>query len=385
MDKIAGQAAAIPPPVIVMNFLATQHRHSLIPQSPLTDARQEYFQDSANFKRSLFQLFQQKLSAFTAQSSEPLPYKQLRQKLDQDLDIQAAHQRRQTLQDQLWQITLDDTEADSAHLTQAFEQQQQGKGQLELNLDCVIPNHQTERDIHRMPGGYLSQAEPPYLTGALYDHGVFLYGQGWLGPLNDQLAQIIVQQVLQTHYPQLNPTKILDMGCSVGHSTLPYTDVFPDAQVWGIDVSPSLLQYAIARSRSLDKAVTFAQQNAEQTDFADNSFDLIVSHILFHEIPGSARKQIFVESYRLLKPAGVMVHLDGKLFLDSGNPLARYFRDTEVWANSEPFLGSSAFADFVPYGQAAGFAADHFHCRYLPENGDTSQARWIAFCGEKPA
>ena len=50
------------------------------------------------------------------------------------------------------------------------------------------------------------------------------------------------------------------MGCSVGHSTLPYVSEYPDAEVWGIDLGASLLRYASARAKALDKKVNFAQQ-----------------------------------------------------------------------------------------------------------------------------
>jgi spermidine synthase len=100
-----------------------------------------------------------------------------------------------------------------------------------------------------------------------------------------------------------------------------------------------------------------------------------------------SRKRVFAESYRLLKPGGIMVHLKSTLFLEPSTLAARYFRDTEVWTNSEPYLASSKFEDFSTYALEAGFAPEEFHVHYTPgyyatQKGNTN-AGWVAFCGVK--
>ena len=220
------------------------------------------------------------------------------------------------MQDRLWAKTLADIELDRQRLESAYNRHRTGAGGLELNPTLELPLHQRKAHIHRMPGGYLQDIEDdPLGTGMLYDHGVFLYGYGWFGPLNDELGHTLIHHVLREHYPEFQPDTILDLGCSVGHSTLPYASAYPDATVWGVDLGASLVRYAISRARALNQTVYFAQQNAERTDFADGSFDLVVSHILLHEIPNIARKRVFAESYRLLKPGGMMVHMESQLFL----------------------------------------------------------------------
>lgn len=373
-------------------FLCPQYRHALIPQahSPADDLA--LAAEVKDFRASMFQLFGQKTGEIVAahgnEHNQDKVYFKIRQALDDCPEIAATHYRRGELQDRLWAMVLTEIEADRQRLESVYASHQQGKGGLELNSQLEVPAHQRKTNIHRMPGGYLQDPEEDSFTsGLLYDHGVFLYGRGWLGPLNDELGQTLIHHVLTHHYPHLQPHRILDLGCSVGHSTLPYTSAYPDAQVWGIDLGASLLRYACARARTLDQTVYFAQQNAESTEFADQTFDLVVSHILLHEIPGAARRRVFAESYRLLKPGGVMVHLESQLFLEPPSLVARYFRDTEVWANSEPYLASSKFAAFPTYALEAGFAPEAFKIDYVPgfyaaQNGDTT-ARWVAICGER--
>lgn len=378
-----------------MVFLYAQTKHPLIPQAHNPDEDLALAEETKNFRQEFFLLLKNKLEELAAkysESDEPESlYRLVRRELDATPEIQAVHQRRRELQDRLWNQVTSEIESDRDRLNSEFESYQklQNKGKLELNSQFNYPLDQLKVDIHRMPGGYLqNRDEADFWTGAIYDHGVFLYGQGWFGSLNDELGQTLINNVLRNYYPEFTPQKILDMGCSVGHSTLPYVSEFPDAEVWAIDLGASLLRYASARAKALDKKVYFSQQNAEHTEFEDNSFDLVVSHILLHEIPSGARKKVFAESYRLLKPGGVMVHLESQLFLSPPNLVSRYFRDTEVWVNSEPYLGSSKLADFERYALSAGFEPEDFNIHRVPGYYASQKGKnnpgWMALCAKKP-
>jgi SAM-dependent methyltransferase len=375
-----------------MVFLCFQHQHDLIPQAHSPEDDVKLAREIKAFRGSMFQLFQQKIDEFTTaepdQENQNQLYRKVRRFLEDCPEIQQTNDRRGVLQDHLWASVQAVIDGDRQRLEAVYQHHQSGKGGLELNSDLNIPAHQLKANIHRMPGGYLHDPEADYFdSGVLYDHGVFLYGCGWLGALNDELGQTLIHNVLAKYYPDFHPQRILDLGCSVGHSTLPYASAFPEAQVWGVDLSASLLRYAIARARVLDQTVYFAQQNAEDTEFADQSFDLVVSHILLHEIPGVARRRVFAECYRLLKPGGIMVHLESKSFLEPSSLISRYYRDTEVWANSEPYIASSKFEDFPAYALDAGFVPEAFQIHFVSgysvaQTGNTN-ATWVAFCGVK--
>lgn len=377
-----------------MVFLYPQTQHSLIPQTKSAEDNLNLAEENKSFRQEFFSLLGKKIEEIAKTYCEPEDlekmYRHVRQELDSMPEIQAVHQRRRELQDRLWTRVVNDLEGDLDRLLKTFESnlKVENKGTLELNSKFDYPSHQLKVDIHRMPGGYLQDRdESDFWTGAMYDHGTFLYGQGWFGGLNDELGHTLINNVLGDLCPKFNPQKILDLGCSVGHSTLPYSAKYPDAEVWGIDLGASLLRYARARAAALNTTVHFAQQNAEKTEFADASFDLVVSHILLHEIPSGARKRVFAESYRLLKPGGIMIHLESQLFLSPPSMLARYFRDTEVWVNSEPYLGSSKFADFTDYAVAAGFEPENLtiHCvpGYFAQQKGNNNPGWLAFYGKK--
>lgn len=375
-----------------MIFLYSQNKHPLIPQAHDPQQDLQLASQTKEFRQSYFQTLQEQVDTFShdyeERTQETIPYAVLRQKLDRSSVIQAANQRRSELQDQLWEQVAEQIGQDRDRLSEAFQTHAAGQTNLALNSSLKIPNHQSKVDIHRMPGGYLQDTDDAdFYSGMLYDHGVFLYGQGWLGALNDEMGHTLINHALHQNYAHLVPHKILDMGCSVGHSTLPYAEAFPEAEVWGIDLGAGLLRYANARAAALNISVHFAQDNAENTQFESESFDLVVSHILMHEIPCGARKKVFAESYRLLAPGGVMIHLDSHMFLSPPTPTTRYFRDTEVWVNNEPFLASSKFEDFQRYALEAGFKPENFHISCVPgyyaQQHGNARPGWVAFCAMK--
>jgi ubiquinone/menaquinone biosynthesis C-methylase UbiE len=159
--------------------------------------------------------------------------------------------------------------------------------------------------------------------------------------------------------PEFRPTRILDMGCTVGHSTLPFKEAFPDAEVIGIDVAGPQLRYAHARAAGLGLEVGFLQRNAEATGFPDASFDLIVSHILLHETSGKAMPAIMRECHRLLKPGGVMIHADLPPF-NLMDPFTQFILDNETWYNNEPFWGAMREVDQIALARSVGFAEPRF-------------------------
>lgn len=228
---------------------------------------------------------------------------------------------------------------------------------LDIPADFVPPRYVTALDIHCMPGGYASEiVEDDITAGALYDRGVYLYAMGYMGPDNDDMGRSVCNYI-KRNMPGFQPRRILDMGCTVGHSTVPYKEAFPDAEVWGIDVGAPVVRYAHARASALGQEVNFAQMNAEETRFEDGYFDLVVSHILLHETSGKAMPRIFNECHRLLSSGGVMIHADLPPF-DLMDPFTQFILDNETWYNNEPFWGAMRDMDQISLARNAGFPAN---------------------------
>ena len=260
-------------------------------------------------------------------------------------------------QELLWDSVIDSIERQLPALeAQAAVLSAAARAPLETSPDFVTPRYVTALDIHCMPGGY---AEPGGIAaGALYDRGVYLYSMGYMGPTNDDMGRSVANYI-RRRMPEFQPTRILDMGCTVGHSTLPYKEAFPDAEVIGIDVAGPQIRYAHARAAGLGADVGFLQRNAEATGFPDASFDLIVSHILLHETSGKSMPAIMRECHRLLKPGGVMIHADLPPF-NLMDPFTQFILDNETWYNNEPFWGAMREIDQIALARSVGFAEPHF-------------------------
>jgi len=242
------------------------------------------------------------------------------------------------------------------------------QGTLKLDADLKIPRYQTAVDIHCKPGGYHSELLPTddLFAGAEYDRSYNLFAMGASGPLNDDMGRSVARYATRT-FSDLKPRRILEIGCTVGHSTLPYADLYPDAEIYAIDVAAPCLRYAHARAESLGYAVNWSQQNGEHTDFPDGHFDLIVSHILFHETSNKGLRNILAECNRLLSKGGVMVHFEAPQYEDMPDPYDHTLGDWSTHYNAEPFWGTLHDQDLRTLMHEAGFPIESlFQHQFAP-------------------
>ncbi|MFC3228130.1 class I SAM-dependent methyltransferase [Marinibaculum pumilum] len=238
-------------------------------------------------------------------------------------------------------------------------------GSLTLDDNVAAPPYLTAVDIHCMPGGYMGD-----LAGPLYDRIVHIYAMAGWGPDNGAMGRTVTDYIRQAH-PELKPARILDMGCGIGNSTLPYADAFPEAELQAIDVSAPQLRYAHARAEALGKTVHFRQADATATPYPDASFDLIVSHILLHETSAKAIRQLMAEGHRLLRPGGLMLHVDLALY-DGMDPFDAFMLDWDTHHNNEPFWGTFRDMDAGALLTEAGFAAEDLVSALVSRTGNAA-------------
>ena len=298
----------------------------------------------------------------------------------------SAMQRRS--QEMMWDSVIDPTERQLESLVQQFQNSRtEEKGSLQLDPNFEVPKYHTAVDIHIQPGGYHSEfTSDDVAAGVLYEGGLPIYIDGMLGPHSDGLGHTLLR-FLKEKYPDRKPEKILDMGCAVGNSTLPWKSAFPEAEVHGIDVAAPCLRYAHARANHYDLPIHFSQQNAEHTNFEDDSFDLIISHLVLHETSKPALSNILSECLRLLRPGGLMLHLD----ISRGKDLYDQFvHQWETYNNNETFSAFLTGADLPGIGVKAGFAQEKISAEEAPAlayfNGEFVVAgdyAWPVLVGQK--
>lgn len=350
-----------------------QNQHPMLVESNGDErARQE-------FAKSLKQHIQQNLlpavqtaystRAVTAYAKKhqhpPENYQQARAAFADDPLFKAYLSVNRISQELLWFSVIDAIERQHDKLEDQAQSIAPAGGTLHLEPNFTVPKYVSELDIHCMPGGYCGPENAGrYHAGNLYDRGVYLYSMGYMGPDSDDMGRSVCNYLKRNH-PDFSPKRILDMGCTIGHSTLPYAEAFPEAEIHAIDVAGACLTYAHHRAEGLETAVHFKQANAEKTDYESESFDLVVSHILLHETSKSAMPKIFQECYRLLKPGGLMIHADLPPF-DDMDAYTQLILDNETWYNNEPFWTAMRNTDQIALALEAGFERDNIRFDNAP-------------------
>jgi ubiquinone/menaquinone biosynthesis C-methylase UbiE len=285
-----------------------------------------------------------------------------------------------TSQEMMWDSVATSVERQLPELIRQAKPNGKALGSLTLDPQLPIPSYHTAVDIHCQPGAYHTETTADDVAaGAIYDRAVHVYAMGRMGPMNDDLGASLAAYV-KRQYPNFQPSKILDMGCSVGHSTIPYVDTYPEAEVHAIEIGAPMLRYAHARAEALGKRVHFSQQNAEHTNFAEGLFDLIVSHILLHETSSVAIRNIVRECHRLLRPGGMMLHVEVPQY-HGMDPYDSFILDWDTYNNNEPFWGTLHDMDLVELATNGGFAREKIIQVAIPSAFKMARSRTGLFQG----
>ncbi|GLJ44861.1 hypothetical protein SUGI_0944050, partial [Cryptomeria japonica] len=106
------------------------------------------------------------------------------------------------------------------------------------------------------------------------------------------------------------PKSIVDFGCATGLSTFGLHQVFPGADIVGVDLSPYFLSVGnfCLKEKSNDGylPIQFLHAMIEDTALPSHSFDLVSLSSVCHELPSSVTEQVIDEANRLLKSGGAL-------------------------------------------------------------------------------
>lgn len=97
--------------------------------------------------------------------------------------------------------------------------------------------------------------------------------------------------------------RVLDVGCGTGSLTRSMAQaVAPTGNAVGVD--PSTEAIAEARRLTALENCTYSEGIAERLDAPDDAYDVVVSSLMIHHLPGTRRALAIQEMLRVVRPGG---------------------------------------------------------------------------------
>jgi ubiquinone/menaquinone biosynthesis C-methylase UbiE len=147
--------------------------------------------------------------------------------------------------------------------------------------------------------------------------------------------------------------RILDAGCGTGEASSRLAELFPRADVLGVDIIDAHLDLARARHQKWAPRLRFEHQSVYALEMEDRTFDLTVCRHVIHAIPHADR--VIAELARVTRRGGYL-HLIaedyGMLHFQRGAP-----DPTEFWHVAPKSFGEATGTDLFVGRNACGIVA----------------------------
>ena len=175
-------------------------------------------------------------------------------------------------------------------------------------------------------------------------------------------------QILGEYSPPI-VKDILDIGCSVGLSTLPLHRYYTEKQnnpvrTVGLDLSP----YMLAVAKIIDEKQEIFQWIhglAENTNLPDSCFDVVTLQFVLHELPNNATREILQEALRILRPGGCLGIVDNNpaspVIQNMPPALFLLMKSTEPWSDEYYTFNVENTLQEIGFNYQTTVASDHRH------------------------
>ncbi len=134
-------------------------------------------------------------------------------------------------------------------------------------------------------------------------------GFNWMTQLYDPVMQMLFPEKAfrRCLIEQMGIEKghrVLDVGCWTATLDILIKKAHPDADVVGLDGDQRILGIARTKIEKEGLDIMLNKGMAFELPYPDNSFDRVVSSLVFHHLTHEDKMRTFKEIFRVLKPAG---------------------------------------------------------------------------------
>jgi len=105
---------------------------------------------------------------------------------------------------------------------------------------------------------------------------------------------------IAANFANASGLKVLEIGCGLGTDGAQFAEA--GADYTGVDLTEAAIELARKRFELFDVKGKFQTADAEDLEFADNSFDVVYSHGVLHHTPDT--QKAIDEVHRVLRPGG---------------------------------------------------------------------------------
>jgi ubiquinone/menaquinone biosynthesis C-methylase UbiE len=137
----------------------------------------------------------------------------------------------------------------------------------------------------------------------------------WLTPLYDTfqrwfMPEVAVRKHLVEQTRIHNGHRVLDLGAGTGTLTILMGQAYPQAHIVGLDGDPRILRRARAKAEAAGVDIQWDEAFAYALPYPDNTFDRVVSSLMFHHLTLEDKVNALWEVWRVLRPGGELYILD---------------------------------------------------------------------------
>ena len=209
----------------------------------------------------------------------------------------------------------------------------EGPTRIRTKPGYQLPDYARGVEFHRTTGGWDGHEYMGFIHAELI-HRHYVY-KTFPGDIFAQRRRVLDE------LPDREFTRVLELGASSGHYTRMIQDKFPRAAITGVDTSVRFLEQAQRVANEHGWTWDLLVAPGEDTGLPAESFDLVTSYILLHEIPERTIRGVFAEAYRTLEPGGWLLMTDVTPFW-AQDRLSEFWSYWGALHGGEPYWRESA-------------------------------------------